>query len=136
MSMYPGYNPSGMGGYEDLWKSLTGDSTDALKTNIPSGSEGVYQSILGGDGSAASGLSDAMPFVGTGLGLANSLASGQMMKHPLTTAGGLAGGLGGTLGGAALGTAIFPGVGTAIGAALGSVLGGKAGQLPGKLGGK
>jgi hypothetical protein len=131
--MYPGYNPSGMGGYEDLWKSLTGESTNALKTNIPAGSDGIYQSIAGAGSGATDGLSSAMPYVGTGLGLVNSLANGQMMKHPIGTTGALLGGLGGTLGGAALGAemgSVVPGIGTAIGA-LGGMLGSKLGSMAG-----
>lgn len=60
----------------------------------------------------AATLSDALPYVGAVITLAQAIASGNV------------GSIAGTVGGAAIGTAIEPGIGTAIGAALGSVLGG------------
>lgn len=125
--MYPGYNPGGSGGYSRLAKSL-------LNGWDIEGLDSAYTAALRDKGpimgEATSGFGDAMPYVGTGLGLANSLASGQMQKHPLTTSGGLAGGLGGAIAGQML--IPIPGVGAAIGGALGSTLG----RLPGMIGGK
>jgi hypothetical protein len=125
--MYPGYNPGDMGGYSRLWGNL-------VNKDNTTGMDSAYASMLGDKGpaigDAASGFGDVMPFVGTGLGLANSLATGQMQKHPLTTAGGLAGGLGGAIAGQML--IPIPGVGAAIGGAVGNTIG----KLPGMIGGK
>ena len=72
------------------------------------------------------------PAIGAGLGLAQSLVTGDLWKHPLTTMGKIGGSTGGALGGAALGSMLAPGPGTVIGGSLGSAAGGKFGGMMGK----
>jgi hypothetical protein len=132
--LFPGY--SNLNDPTRLWQNLSGSTANAA-TNVVPGMEGAYQSLLKNSGpamgDAASGLSSAMPYVGTGLGLVKSLLSGQMQKHPIGTTGALVGGLGGTLGGAALGAelgSVVPGIGTVLGA-VGGALGSKIGSMAG-----
>jgi phage tail tape-measure protein len=128
--MFPGYSPGGLDYFGKLQNSLM--ASDSIGSNS-------YNSFLKSAGPAVgdvgSAVSNMAPYANAGLNLVNSLASGQMMKHPIGTIGSIAGGLGGTLGGAALGAelgSVVPGIGNVIGAA-GGALGSKLGSL---LGGK
>ena len=157
MSMFwPGYNP--MGGLAGNLFSQAGISgvSPVVGSNLSASLASIARDpsllkTIGGSGSSAvvgenmsaplssmagSGMEGALPYVGAGVDLASSLATGDLWKHPLTTTGKIAGGLGGTLGGAALGSMIMPGFGTALGAGVGSGLGGTIGKLPGSIGAK